>query len=501
MRSLFVSSSVLAAGLLLAGCSHSRDSHSSGAPHASAKPAASAASPPAASSAPVLAKAPRTRPDKPLNVLLITVDALRSDMPWNGYSRPIAPNLSKLVSESVYYDHAYSISSYTAKSLPSLLAGRYPSTLYRDGYFFTGYSKANFFFSEELQEHGIRTMGGQAHMYFKRGKNVDQGFDVWKLVPGITFDPQTDNDITSDKMTKMAIDMLSKPENTGKQFFAWFHYLDPHDKYNWHDMCPKKWGNKARDRYDCEVFFTDHYIGKLFDWAKTQSWWKNTAVILTADHGEAFGEHGMYRHAFELWQELVHVPLAFKLPGVKPRRVHVKRSDVDLAPTIVDLMGLKPAPSFEGKTMVPELYGAEKPADRDPIVLDLPNDTNNEQRRAIIEGDYKLIVFGDTGWKHLLFNLKKDPGEKHDLSHSEPDKLEQMEKLEKQVFDKLPTVQPYGGAKIKGRRPANGPMGPPKQDDAKKDDAAKAKASPKKDDAAKAKASPKKDEAKAGAAK
>ena len=88
---------------------------------------------------------------------------------------------------------------------------------------------------------------------------------------------------------------------------------------------PEGLGQDARDRYDCEIFFTDHYIGKLLEWAKTQPWWENTAIILSADHGEAFGEHGEYRHAFELWQELVHVPLAFKLPGVKPRRVHVKR--------------------------------------------------------------------------------------------------------------------------------------------------------------------------------
>lgn len=472
MRSLLVSTSLLLAGLLVAGCSKHKKTHSSGAAPPSAKSAGGAASAPAASSAAAVARAPKGRPDKPLNVLLITVDAMRSDMPWNGYSRPIAPNLSKLVAESVYYDHAYSISSYTAKSLGGLLSGRYPSTLYRSAYFFTGYSKANLFFSEVLQEHGVRTIGGQAHMYFNRGKGLDQGFDVWQLVPGITFDPQTDNDITSDKMTKMAIDILSKPENTGKQFFAWFHYLDPHDKYNWHDMCPKEWGHKARDRYDCEIFFADYYIGKLFDWAKQQSWWKNTAVILSADHGEAFGEHGEYRHAFELWQELVHVPLAFKLPGVKPRRVHVRRSHIELAPTIVDLMGQKPAPAFEGKTMVPELYGAEKPGDRDPIILDLPNDTNNERRRAIIDGDYKLIVFGN-GWKHVLFNLKKDPGEKNDLSHSEPDKFERMEKLEKATFDQLPVILPYGGIKIKGGKTANGPMGPPKKQDAPEKGAAK----------------------------
>ncbi len=74
-------------------------------------------------------------------------------------------------------------------------------------------------------------------------------------------------------------------------------------------------------------------------------------------------------------------------------------------------------------------------------------------------------MFGE-GWKHVLFNLAKDPGEKHDLSHSEPDVFDRMTKLEKQTFDKLPLIAPYGGIKIKGGKTANGPMGPPKTQDA-----------------------------------
>ncbi|HEY3234144.1 MAG TPA: sulfatase, partial [Polyangiaceae bacterium] len=256
-------------------------------------------------------------PGRPLNVLLITVDSLRADMPWTGYPRKIAPFLTSLSQRAVVYTHAYSISSYTAKSVAGILSGRYPSTLYRSGWFFASYPRANLFFPEVLQEHGIRTLGWHSHLYFGRGKGLEQGFDEWQLVPGITFNAQTDEHVTSEKMTKLGIELLSKPENITKQFFAWAHYMDPHDEYKKHRESPD-WGNSNRDRYDSEVFYTDQWIQKLVSWAQTQSWWKNTALIVTADHGEAFGEHGMWKHAFEIWEVLTRVPLMVLAPEVQP---------------------------------------------------------------------------------------------------------------------------------------------------------------------------------------
>lgn len=411
----------------------------------------------AQTAAPVPSVPPKT-PPRPLNVLLLTVDAFRADhAPWLGYSRPNAPYMTKLAEEAVLYTNAYTISSYTAKSVAGLLSGRYPSTLYRSGYFFATYAKTNVFFPEVLQEHGIRTIGWQAHLYFGRGKGFDQGFDVWKLVPGITFDPQTDNDITSPKTTALGLELLGSAENTGKQFFAWAHYMDPHDVYHKHSECPD-WGNKSRDRYDSEICYADLWLGKLVDWAKTQPWWKDTALIISSDHGEAFGEHSMYRHAFELWEPLVRVPLLVLAPGAKPRRIEPRRSMVDLAPTIMELMGQKPIESFQGKSLVPELYGTAEPDHREPIVLDLPEDSNNPFRRAIIEGDYKLIAFSQ--WQFSLFDLSKDPGEKHDLAEKEPEIFAKMKQRYAEVFGRIGFVQAYGGNKLASGKMANGPRGP-----------------------------------------
>ncbi len=398
-----------------------------------------------------------TAPATPLNVLLITIDSLRQDMPWAGYPRDIAPNLTKLAKESVVYTHAYSISSYTAKSVAAFSTSRYPSSLYRSGFFFTDYSKANTFLAEVLHDHGIRTMGVHSHLYFAHGKQLDQGFDVWQVVPGITFDPETDKNITSDKMTDIGVKLLGDPANTGKQFFAWLHYTDPHDQYITHPESPD-FGKKNRDRYDSEVFFTDLHVGRLLDFAKKQPWWSNTAVIVSADHGEAFGEHGVYKHAFWLWDVLTRVPLFVHLPGGTPRTIDALRSHIDLAPTVLDLMGVKDAPpSFVGRSLGPELRGGA-PDDREPVVLDLPLDSQNPQIRAIVKGGKKLIVYGKS--RSELYDIVGDPGELHDLAGTDAADLATMKAEFDRVWSTIPFVESYGGMKLHDGSTANGPMKP-----------------------------------------
>jgi len=417
----------------------------------------SASAPPGAAS-PSAAATPA--PSKPRNVLFITIDSLRADMPWNGYSRVIAPNLVALSEKCTTYSNAYSVSSYTAKSVAAFLSGQYPSTLYRSGFFFANYANANEFMAERLHESGIATLAWFGHMYFSRSKGLEQGFDEWRTVPGITFDPETDNHVTSDKMTALGIELLGKPELKTKQFFAWGHYMDPHDVYNRHEEAPN-FGNKARDKYDQEVFYTDLWVKKLLDFVDQQAFAKDTYLVISADHGEAFGEHGMYKHAFELWEVLTRVPLMVCGPGIKAQRITERRSHIDVVPTILDLLGQKPAPELLGKSLVPELTGQEPAKNREPIYLELTEDSHNPPRRAIIRGDYKLIWSGPTD-KFQLFKLATDPGEEKDLSKSEPDQLQGMVAAYHAFWDKLPMLEPYGNMKLHDGATARGPTGPGK---------------------------------------
>ncbi len=327
-------------------------------------------------------------------------------MPWAGYARPIAPRLTELEKKAVSYTRAYSVSSYTSMSLGGLLGGKIPSGLVRSGYFFGFYSSENLMFPELLQKAGVHTMGVHAHFYFQKA-GMEQGFDNWDVVPGISTDNTTDKNITSPQSLELAMKALSDERCKTQRFFFWAHFLDPHDVYMKHENV-EPYGKSERDKYDGEVKYTDEHVGKLVDFVQKQPWAERTVVIITSDHGEAFGEHGMSRHGFEVWENLVRIPLFILAPGAGARRIDVRRSAIDLAPTILELTGTPAEPSFEGKSLVKEIYG-EKPEPRD-IVVDLPTTSDSDRRRALIHGNDKLICSGNDK-NCRLFDLEADPTE------------------------------------------------------------------------------------------
>jgi arylsulfatase A-like enzyme len=407
----------------------------------------------ASSVAPAASSTRSVDPDRRYNVVLILVDSLRADMPWNGYTRDVAPRLSEFAKAAVSYSRAYSISSYTAKSVASLLAGRYPSEMKRDGRFFTRFDPEDaLLVSERMQQAGRRTLGGHAHGYFMPALGMNQGFDDWKLLPGASLEPV--ESITSEPLTKLAVSMLQNPENTdqrdGKRFFAYFHYLDPHHTYEKHPGHPD-FGNTRRDLYDHEVHYTDHWVGELLRFIDSAPWSRDTAVIVSADHGEGFGEHGHFRHGYELWESVTRVPLLNRVPEVAPARIDAPRSQIDLAPTMAQLIGAPFGEPFRGRSLVPELLGERPEARR--VVLDLPRCDIQDRRRAVIaENGYKILAFGDDV-RFELYDLRNDPNETSELSTKEPEMLETMKRIYRDESAKIPTAEVTGPAALKGAPP------------------------------------------------
>ncbi len=384
-------------------------------------------------------------PARPMNVVLLTIDSLRADMPWAGYPRPIAPRLTELHARSVAYTRAYATSSFTSKSVAGLLTGRLPSELARTGSFFTKYLDPKDFLCTTLGAEGIPCVGGHAHAYFGKGQSgFEHGFGTWRLVPNIPFDYQTDPYVTSDKLTPLAMEMLTDvartTEASSRPFFAWFHYMDPHDEYKPHPGQPT-FGTRARDLYDGEVLFTDTWVGKLLDFIESQPWATRTAIVVTADHGEAFGEHDMTRHAHELWEELVHVPMFFVVPGAAPRTIDTPRAHLDLVPTFAELLGAK-VEGRRGKSLVSELYGA--PAEPRDVLLDLPEDDYNERRRGLVHGTWKLVARG-SDVRFSLFDLEADPKESEDLFWKRRDVAEDMRQRYREASKALDAKEPRGG--------------------------------------------------------
>jgi arylsulfatase A-like enzyme len=397
--------------------------------------------------APVADPAPKAEP--PYSVLLIMIDSLRADMPWTGYRRAIAPWLTKFAERATLYPRAYSMSSYTAKSVAPTLAGKYPSEMKRDGYFYTHWFDENVFISERAQKHGIRTLAGNGHGYFLPQYGLKQGWDDYRLLEGTAVDFTGVADVNSDRLNNLAKKMLSDPKNVDpsgdKPFFAYFHFLDPHFTYIKHDEDPD-YGDERRDLYDNEVHFTDRWVGDLVDWALEQPFGKRLAVIVTADHGEGMGERGHYRHAYQVWESLVRVPLFIHVPGAPPRRIETPRGAIDLAPTIADLLGI-PHDDLRGKSLLPEVFGAD-PKPR-PIIVDLPRCDLMDSRRALIDGDYKLVVFGDET-NFYLFNVAKDFKETQNLAKTEPEKLEQMKTRYAQISSSIEIRPVVGDAPLLG---------------------------------------------------
>lgn len=353
-----------------------------------------------------------------LSVVLVTVDTLRADLGYAGNPRPVSPSIDAFARRSVVFDHAYSLASYTGKSIGPMLIGKYPSETRRTFDHFDRFGTDETFVQERLQRAGVRTMTAQGHWYFRADTGIGRGFDEsdFSAAPRV---PQAEGDrtVNGDKLTDAAIALLAKTDGGAHPFFLWVHYVDPHAAYVPH--AEFSFGSKGRDLYDGEVAFVDRHLGRLLAVLEQPPFAERTAVLLTSDHGEAFGEHGLYRHGFEVWEELVHVPLVVRVPRVAAGRVETKRSAIDLVPTILELFGL-PVPErsakdfVSGTSLLPDLTSrnGSSPEAR-PVLVDMSEGPNNAERQAFFDGGYKVI--STNGRPIGLYEIDKDPGETKDL--------------------------------------------------------------------------------------
>jgi arylsulfatase A-like enzyme len=358
----------------------------------------------------------RVPPDA--NLVILSVDSLRWDvLRWAGARQNLVPNIDRLAERSVVFERAYALASYTGKSIPPTWIGKYTSETHRGWSHFNRVDRKDALLEERLQSSGIRTLSAQGYWYlFRPGIGFDRGWDVLdaKAAPLQAY-VENDRSYSSDKLADRAIAVLSEPANTQGRFFFWSHFTDPHADYVAHEGFD--FGNRSRGLYDSEVAFTDRHLGRIIDFIQKSSFGSRTIILIFSDHGEAFGEHGMIRHGFELWEELVRVPLVVHIPGLAARRVVARRSLVDLVPTVLDLMHV-PAPSGEGddfvsgQSLVPDLIGQ---ADAPPriVFVDMAAGPHNAERQAFIENDLKLLA--SNGRPLGLYSLADDPGEKKDL--------------------------------------------------------------------------------------
>lgn len=397
---------------------------------------------------------------RPRRVLVwISQDTVRADhLGMYGYQRATSPALDGRSAEWVVFEDAVATASWTLPALVSQFTGRYPSRhaavlddRARDA------DQASIF--QVLAAHGFAVLGVTANRFVSGEFQTADGFDV------LSFTTQD-----AAEVNRLALRDL---ENwSGGDLALFVHYMDAHFPYeapapyrgmfagsyrgdvdgrNFIGLAP----NRARPEdvahvqalYDAELAYTDKQIHALLGALGQRGLLEGAVIVYSADHGEGFLEHGKWRHARTVYQELLHVPLAISVPGIRPRRVPEPVSMVDLAPTLLDVLGIPAPASMEGRSLKPLLAGG-RAAER-PIYAETEETTDRATHKlALRSGSLKYILTspraeGASAAREELFDLRTDPGERSPLPLSLAGSLPRL-------------AQAYlAAARGRGRRPPN----------------------------------------------
>jgi arylsulfatase A-like enzyme/Tfp pilus assembly protein PilF len=290
------------------------------------------------------------------NILLITVDTLRADrVGAYGYKTAHTPAMDKLAAEGVRFADATAHAVLTLPAHAAILTGRNPGAF---GLRLNGMGAVPgeaHTLAELLKGVGYRTGAVVASAVLDNAFGLDQGFDDYDDRIG----SQTGGTVaiadlhrSADQVTAAATHWVAAQKGP---WFLWVHYYDPHLPYS----APPKYAALTPGRpYDAEVAFADAEIGELLasvDRART-------AIVLTADHGEALGDHGEPDHGFFLYDSTLHIPLIVTAPGLTPRVVNEQVRHIDLAPTVAEIAGapLPPVQGDVGESLVPLLNGGSR---------------------------------------------------------------------------------------------------------------------------------------------
>ncbi len=311
------------------------------------------------------------------SIVLVSIDALRADhLGAYGYRRPTSPALDALAARGVRFAWAFTSCPSTRCAIPSLLTGRYASTLG------TGEEReqiANL--GQVLRDAGWQTAAITCCERFALARRELSGFatiDANAESVRMTRPGQSNADVVIDA----ALDWLGHRDRAAP-FFLWIHLYEPHHPYD--APSGTDFGDRDIDRYDTEIEFADRQLARLF--AELEP---STIVAVTSDHGDEFGEHGIRFHARSLYNQVIRVPLIIAGGGVTPRVVDEPVSIVDVMPTLVELAGIAGPRGMNGVSLAGALRGGPPPAR--PVLVELAPDAQIERdMAAAIQPPWKVI--------------------------------------------------------------------------------------------------------------
>lgn len=365
-----------------------------------------------------------------LNVVLLTVDALRADhLGSYGYSRNTTPNLDALAKEGVRFANAWSHAPSTRYSVPAILTGRYPSTVAVNPdprhHWPPEVLPENRLISEMLKDHGFATGATLSYHYFEPGWGLNQGFDDYDYhlytLHSVGGDPAATSGTSARQLADLDVQWIEK--HAPQRFFLWSHFYDTHFRFERHpDMPETDFGRAEIDEYDGEIRFTDAHIGRVLDAIKKAGLWDKTIIVVTSDHGDGFGEHGLpasRRHGYHLYRNETKVPLIIRVPGIAPRVVDDPVGHVDILPTVLNALRIDPRTekSLLGESVLDLMLGGHRPRQVfQEVWYEGPGSNfNGTQMKAVVTRDWHLIRNLAPDDTTELYDQNKDPAEDHDL--------------------------------------------------------------------------------------
>lgn len=381
-------------------------------------------------------------------VIVYMIDTLRADrLGVYGSELGLTPRMDELANESVVFTDARAQSSWTRPSVVSTFTGLYPQTHgvdeRNDGLAGEVETLAERLWAAGVDTRAVITNGNVSHQF-----GLGQGFGEYKRLG--EEQSRESMHVLSDELNQWGLYLLQQHAvaRGDQPFFLYLHATDPHAPYTPREPFASRFASgvdrtlgsldsfrrrregeapsdeSVRDQllalYDAEVAWTDHQLGVLIDELRERGLWDDTLFVVIADHGEEFLDHGHWEHGRTLYDEQLRVPLMIKPPsGVgTPRRVAGPAGHVDLAPTILDALGVDYDPAeFDGMSLWPVLAGA---TDQSTGATSLSHlELSDESLRSVVAGRWKLIEDLRRERK-ILFDVERDAAELDQLLQEEP---------------------------------------------------------------------------------
>ena len=410
------------------------------------------------------------------NIILFTLDTLRADhLHCYGYERIQTPAIDSIAGEGVLFENAIAHIGSTGPSHASILTSQYPRTheTLKNGY---PLSEKLLLLPEILKDSGYTTAAFVSSAALALRLGFDQGFDYFDEVyddgmltlidatrtmslRDLVFAtpiyriferllPKLPSQTDAGTVNSHVLPWLR--ENADRSFFLWVHYYDPHTpftppppydtmywsgddetiKYQHHSQFMDIYDNE-RDLtgeelqriislYDGEVTFTDHAVGEIMRELERLELQDNTLVIITADHGEQLYEHHrVIGHFRFLYEPIIHIPLIFRHPGVLPggRRLKSQVQSIDIAPTIMDVLGLAMPAGFEGMSLYPMILSRQDGCDREYVFSEVFSADTHWDTKVVRSEKWKYFSFHREGREPELYRIDTDSCENNNLYH------------------------------------------------------------------------------------